>query len=72
MSTIVLNNVLVCSVPQGTAGKYVPNTGKISSVSDRVDLRRNSEVLKGGAECIELDAPGIDGQDAGKVVPGRS
>jgi len=72
MSDVVLNNVLVCTVPHGAAGAYVSNTGRIASVSDRVDLRRNAEILKGGSESVQLDPARIDSQNTGEVLPGQS
>ncbi len=67
MSNFTINNVMVCSVPVGKPGEYVANTGRIASVSDRVELWRHSKTLEGCSEGIKLDATRVDGENSAEI-----
>jgi hypothetical protein len=55
MAQVILTNVKLCTGTQGAPREYVPNTGRIASVSDRVDLRVDSNTLERRAEAVELN-----------------
>jgi hypothetical protein len=70
MTEVILNNVLVCTVPETRSNTYVPNSGRLASVSDRVDLRNDAKGLQSGPEGITFDSTGINRLN-GAVIFGR-
>jgi hypothetical protein len=67
MAGVTINNVMVCAQPAGKPGEYVANTGRIASVSDRVELWRHSKTLEGRSEGIKLDASRVDCENSTEV-----
>ena len=68
MADVILTNVRLCAFDHdGQQRVYVSNSGKIAGVSDRTDLRSNSETLQRTPEAVKLDSPGIDGVDRGNI-----
>lgn len=71
MAQVILTNVKLCTGADGkTVREGVANSGRIAGVSDRVDLRGNTQSLQRSAEAIELDSPRVDRVDSGDVNRG--
>lgn len=67
MADVILKNVCLCALNDGQTRVYVPNSGKIASVTDRVSLRDNSETFERSPSTVELDAPRVDCHDGNDV-----
>lgn len=68
MAEVIVNNVMVCALPQNVSCDYVSNTGRIASVTDRVDLWRNPGTFQGRAEGIELNSRGVDCENGTQIA----
>jgi hypothetical protein len=66
-NNVILTNVRLCALDHGQNRTYVPNSGKIAKVSDRTDLRDNSESFERRPETVKLDAPRVNCVDRGDV-----
>jgi len=72
MADVILKNVCLCSLNDGQTRVYVPNSGKIASVTDRVNLRDNSESFERSPSTVKFDSPGIDSHDGNNVGTNNS
>jgi hypothetical protein len=64
MADIILTtNVCLCALDDGRSRVYVPNSGRIASISDRTDLRNDPETFESRPQAVQLDSPRVDGED---------
>lgn len=69
MPSVILTNVRLCNnTVDGQERVYVANSGKLASVSDRVDLRCDTNSFKCRPESVQLDSPRVDRENGGDVV----
>jgi hypothetical protein len=70
MPDVILTNVRLCNnTSDGQERTYVANSGKLASVSDRMDLRSDSTSFERGSDAVQLDPPRVDGENGSNVIP---
>jgi hypothetical protein len=68
MADVILVNVRLCALEDGQNRTYVSNSGHIAGVSDRVDLRNDTETIERAPEAVKLDAPRVDRQNGCDIL----
>lgn len=66
-NVILATSVRLCANGNIGAQERVWNNGKIASVSDRVDLRPDSNPLQRSSEAVKLDGLRVDRENSRNV-----